>query len=258
MAFRKVHLTNAAGRDATVELAGAKKPIPPRMGLPGHKVRFKRYLGAPEQGLDWALAARFGSDYGQALIEGDPETDLELVGREIGETNQVFLSAEGEVLHAPPEIVEVIVDAAGQERERRAPKDEPANVNEDLPVRWTRTKLTRLELVRRFVVARTIQVRHVDGLTYDYLYAMAQELAEEDKVVLLGAGQKGREPLVFYTNGSPYRAFLEGRIDGERYQLLLHLSNMELKKPAPPAAKDAGEPAGGEPATAPAEEGAGA
>ncbi len=240
MAFRKVHLTNAAGRDATVELAGAKKPVPPRLGLPGHKVRFKRYLGAPEQGLDWALADRYGSDYGQALIDGDPETDLELVGREIGETSQVFLSADGEVLHAPPEIVEVIVDAYGQEKERRVPKDVAANVNEDLPVRWTRTKITRLELVRRFVVARTIQVRHVDGLTYDYLYAMAKELSDEGEVVRLGAGQKGRDPLVFYTNGSPYHAFLEGRVDGERYQLLLHLSNMELKRPVPPPAPTAG------------------
>jgi len=40
-------------------------------------------------------------------------------------------------------------------------------------------------------------------------------------------------------NGSPYRGFLEGRVDGERYILLLHLSNMELKMPAT-------APAGGE------------
>ena len=50
--------------------------------------------------------------------------------------------------------------------------------------------------------------------------------------------QKGRDPLVFYTNGSPFRAFLEGRVDGERYQLLLHLSNMELKRPREAAPVD--------------------
>lgn len=245
--MRKVHLTNAAGRDATVELVAAKKKVPPRLGLPGHQIRFKRYLASTDQGLDWALAARFGTDYGQALLGGDPEVDLELVGREIGDTTQVYLSSEGEVMHAPPEVVEVIYDAAGQERERRSPVDVEANVNEDLPVRWTGRKIPRREVVRRFVVQRTVQVRHVDGLTYDYLFGMAKELADEDVVVLLGAGQKGRDPLVFNTNGSPYRAFLEGRVDGERYQLLLHLSNMELKKPAA-----AGAPA------APAEEGAGA
>jgi hypothetical protein len=32
-------------------------------------------------------------------------------------------------------------------------------------------------------------------------------------------------------NGTPYRGFLEGRIEGDKFILLLHLSNMELKKP---------------------------
>ena len=50
-------------------------------------------------------------------------------------------------------------------------------------------------------------------------------------VVLLGAGPKGVAPLVFQTNGSPYRAFLEGRVQDNAYQLLMHLSNMELKLP---------------------------
>lgn len=241
--MRKVHLTNAAGRDATVELTGAKKPAPPRLGVPGHKVRFRRYLATTDQGLDWALAARFGSDYGEALIGGDPEADIELIGREIGDTTQVYLSSEGEVMHAPPEVVEVIVDAFGQERERREPKNVEANVNEDLPVRWTSLKMARKDLVRRVVIQRTVQIRHVDGLTYDYLYGMAKELAAEDKVVRLGAGSKGREPLIFNQNGTPYQAFLEGRVDGERYQLLLHLSNMELKKPAG-AGKEAGKEEG--------------
>jgi len=57
--------------------------------------------------------------------------------------------------------------------------------------------------------------------------------------MLLGAGESGKDPLVMQMNGSPYRGFLEGRVDGERYILLLHLSNMELKMPAT-------APAGGE------------
>ena len=31
-------------------------------------------------------------------------------------------------------------------------------------------------------------------------------------------------------NGSPYRGFLDGRINKNQYQLILRLSNMELKK----------------------------
>ena len=43
---------------------------------------------------------------------------------------------------------------------------------------------------------------------------------------------EGRDPLVFSDNAVPYRAFLEGRVKGKAYQLLLHLSNLELKMPA--------------------------
>jgi hypothetical protein len=34
-------------------------------------------------------------------------------------------------------------------------------------------------------------------------------------------------------SGRPCRGFLEGRVDGEKYQLMLHLSDMELKRAAP-------------------------
>jgi hypothetical protein len=106
-------------------------------------------------------------------------------------------------------------------------------VNDERPVAWTGRKMSKRDVVRGFFLSRTVQVRHVDGLTYDYLFEMASELAQEESMVMLGGGPGGRKPLVFSTNGMPYRAFLEGRVDGSRYQLLLHLSNMELKRPAP-------------------------
>ena len=230
--MRKVHLTNAAGRDATVDFVGAKPPSPPRLGLPGHEVRFRRYLATTEAGLHDELSRRFASEeYGQELIDGDPEIDLEQVGRAIQETSQVYLSADGEVLHAPPEVVELILGPDGEEKERRVPVDVLANVNEELPIRWGERRFPRPELPRRFVIQRTVQIRHYDGLTYDYLFGMAKELDEADEVVLIGAGAKGRKPLIFQTNGTPYRGFLEGSTDGDRYQLLLHLSNMELRLP---------------------------
>ena len=230
--MRKVHLTNAAGRDATVDFVGIKPGSPPKLGLPDHDVRFRRYLATTENGLHEGLSRRFArEDYGQELIDGDPEIDMEWVGRAIHETSQVYLSADNEVLHAPPEVVEVILDPDGVEKERRAPVDVMGNVNEELPIRWGERRFPRSELPRRFVIQRTVQIRHYDGLTYDYLFGMAKELDEADEVVLIGAGAKGRKPLIFQTNGTPYRGFLEGRVDGEKYQLLLHLSNMELKRP---------------------------
>jgi hypothetical protein len=86
----------------------------------------------------------------------------------------------------------------------------------------------RSDAVRRFVFTRNYQIRHIDGLTFDFLFAMAKELDKLDSLVLLGAGVQGKEPLLLERNGLPYRAFLEGRVSGDKYLLLLHLSHLEL------------------------------
>lgn len=233
MPGRFLHIVNSARRNARIAMETTKPKARPALGVSGRTVEFRRYLAATERGLDESLTSVFGDSYGQALVDGDPEVDLDVVGRMIVRTETVYLSATGEVLHASPQIMEVLFDPDGIERERRVPEDTPANVNDELPVRWTGRQMSKDEVVRRFAFTRTMQLRHVDGLTYDFLFAMAQELAEADSMMLVGGGAKGRDPLVFTENGSPYRGFLEGRVDGERYQLLLHLSNMELKLPAP-------------------------
>lgn len=234
--LRKLHLSNAQGRDATVVFLSLQPEDPPKQGLPGTPVTFRRWLAATERGLHESLAAAH-PDLAKALVAGDPEVDVEHVGRTIAGTDNVFLSGKGEVLHAAPRIVELVLGPDGAEKERRAPVDTAANVNETDALRWAGLKMKRGEVARKFVFARTLQVQHLDGLTYDYLYAMAKELHDADEVVYVGAGAKGRDPLIFQANGTPWRAFLEGRTDGPRYQLLLHLSNLELKLPAPAAAK---------------------
>ena len=231
---RKLHLTNSAGRDATVLFGSLKAPRTHHMGLPGAEVEFRRYLATTDNGLHEGLVEAHGEEYAQALIDGDPEVDVEQVGRRIGSTAQVFLAADGSVLHAAPRWVEIITDPEGEERERREPEDREGNVNDELPVRWTGRKIAKLAAVRRFVFTRSIQLTHLDGLTYDYLYGIAKELADADALMMMGGGPKGKDPLVFQTNGTPWRGFLEGRVDGARYQLLLHLSNMELKRPPEP------------------------
>ncbi len=228
--MRRVNIGNSAHRNALVAIDTLKPRARPRLGLPGRAVRTRRYVAATEAGLHAQLVARFGDDYGQALVDGDPEVDIEVVGRAVGTTHAVLLTGEGEVLHASPQLVEVILGADGQEKSRREPLDREANVSGEVPVRWTGRTLPLAEAARRFAFRRTLQLRHVDGLTFDFLYAMASELASEGVVVRIGAGARGRDPLVFQLNGTPYQAFLEGRVDGEAYQLLLHLTNLELRR----------------------------
>ena len=69
----------------------------------------------------------------------------------------------------------------------------------------------------------------MNGLTFDFLFDMAKSLHEKESLMMLGAGEKGNEPLVFQDGGKSYRAFLEGRVKGGSYLLLLHLSNLELR-----------------------------
>ncbi len=122
----------------------------------------------------------------------------------------VYLSAEGHVLHASPGVIEVVRSPDGTETERREPVEKEANVTDALPVRWTGRRIKKSDAVGRFVFERSVQVRHVDGLTYAYLHDMASELARDGVLMLVGGGEKGRDPLTFQRNGAPYRGFLEG------------------------------------------------
>ncbi|MCX4244263.1 hypothetical protein [Paraliomyxa miuraensis] len=230
--MRNIKIANAAGRDADIKYIGPPSEPPPKLGLPGHEIRFKRYLLCTPEGLHPTMQAAHGDDYAQALIDGDPEVDVEKVGREVNASARVFLTADGHVMHAVPTVVEVISDPDGNERERREPKDVHANILGDLPVVWTGKTMAKRDAVRRFVFTRTLALRHTNGLSFDFLHGMAKELAESGEVVLVGAGKGGKQPLILQDNGTPYRGFLEGRVDGERFALLLHLSNMELKRPA--------------------------
>ena len=228
-----IRITNSAGRDGSVRIAPSAKNPSILLGLPGHSVSFRRYLASTEAGKHAVLTKNYGDDYAQALIDGDPEVDVEHVGRTIQDATAVYLNASGQFLQSPPSIIEIILGPDGSEKERRTPVDVPSNVDTDLPVRWTGRKIPIAEAVKRFAFRRSTQLRHVDGITYDFLYEMAAELAAEKALMLVGAGPKGTDPLVFQTNGRPCRGFLEGRIDGKRYQLVLHLSDMELKRPVP-------------------------
>ena len=227
--MRRIHIMNDSKRDATVLMSGVKAPEPPKVGLPDKEISFCRYVTATDSGMNDALIKTFGENYSQALLEGDPEVDLEQVGRSIGSTDTVYLSSDGNILHVLPETIEVLFGPDGTESERREPEEVLANIEDGFPVCWTGQKLPKQDAARRFAFKRTIQLQHTDGLSYDFLYDMAKNLHNENVVVLMGTGKKAQDPLVFQANGTPYRAFLEGRVDGDRYKLLMHLSNLELK-----------------------------
>jgi hypothetical protein len=227
-----IHLTNAKGRDAFVMLATLNAPATPKLSVPGDTVTFRRYVTCAESGTHAALTARWGETYARQLVEGDPDVDMEQVGQFIGQLQTVYLDPEGQVLKVEPAMIEVLTHPDGSERERRSPQETDSNTSSALPVRWTGKRIDLSEAVRKFSFKRRMQLRHSDGLTYEFLFGIAKELGESRSVMLLGTGEKGVGPLLFQANGRPYRGFLEGQVEGTSYRLTLLLSDMELKPPA--------------------------
>ena len=81
----------------------------------------------------------------------------------------------------------------------------------------------------KVVFVKKYQLHHVNGLTFEFLYDIAKQLEDEQSLMIVGAGKNGKDPLVFQDGGKKYRGFLEGRTQGKKYLLVLHLSNLELK-----------------------------
>ena len=230
--IRKVRLEDAKGRDGLVYLS----PPPRTTGrelrtTEGEPVRFERIIKSPMDRGYTALRRVHPDDgsFARALIEGDPEIDMEAAGQIAGTCDRVWVDHGGEPLYAAS-LMEVVYGPDGAEKERRAPQDVKANVGEDMPLRWSGRFFRREEIIRKFAITRKFQILHTDGLTFDFLLYMAEMLEKKNTLVSIGAGLKGRDPLIFERNGTPHRAFLEGRTRGDEYLLILHLSNLELKR----------------------------
>jgi hypothetical protein len=84
-------------------------------------------------------------------------------------------------------------------------------------------------MYNKVVFVKKYQLHHVNGLTFEFLYDIAKQLEDEQSLMIVGAGKNGKDPLVFQDGGKKYRGFLEGRTQGKKYLLVLHLSNLELK-----------------------------
>ena len=230
--MRTIHLSNDKKRNAQVGFEAVLERLRVVFRAPdGQRARTARLLKATLGQSTEALLQQAGGDaaaLSQALIAGDPEVDLERVGRQLGGADRVYLNPDGEVVHCA-RIEEIVYGPDGAERERRAPVIAEANIDLDnAPLPFTGKFFPRREVLRKFVLSRKVQILHVNGLTYDFLFEMARSLQQKDSMLLVGAG-RGNQPLIMQRGGGAYRGFLEGRVEGDRYCLMLHLSNLELK-----------------------------
>ncbi len=230
-----INLKDGRNRDARVRAESVGERATVRYVDPqGADVALHKVLRATaEHGYDKLKAAAGGEDEALArqLVAEDSDVDFERIGMFLAGASRVYLNRAGEIVYHIAE-TEVVRAPSGEEKERRPRKRPEPNADGEIPVSWTGRKLAKDEALRRFVFSSKLQIVHVNGLTYDFLYGMAKELHEANCLMLLGAGKSGKEPLIFTRHSTPHRGFLEGRIAGDRYVLLLHLSKMELKRPA--------------------------
>lgn len=228
-----INIRNPKGRDAVVAFEAV---------IPQRDVHFVDEKGKPvvtqkllktdiEHDLDALLKKKRGNlnALGKQLVKEDPEVDLEEFGMYLADTSKVYVSKKG-IIHIVDE-VEVVTNPDGTVRERRPRIKEPQNINTDVPLRWTGKFIDKDEAVHRFVFTHKRQLIHVNGLTFDFLYEMAEELDKRNALLLIRGGEKGDQPIVMQRGGKPYNAFLYGRVEGDSYLLVLQLSNMELKRP---------------------------
>ena len=236
MNLRKIWLADHRGRDAVVTLIPRRRNRGAQYAdTSGSCVRFSRVVKSTAA-TAWE---RLRSDHGdpeliaQALLSGDPEMDIETVGREAGPCDRVFIDGQGKPLYSASPM-DVHYDGNGAEISRRDPVDVPANLVPDARPAWSGRLVSRDEAVRCYALTRAFQVRHTNALEYDFLHGLATYLEQQESLALVGSGPRGIGPLITERNATPAKGFLEGRIQGDKYLLVLHLAAFELRPPEAP------------------------
>ncbi|MDR2947832.1 MAG: hypothetical protein ACK5KL_14725 [Dysgonomonas sp.] len=229
--MRQLNITNDKKRDALVGLDN----IPPKPNIKyvladGQDSKSVKVLrGTMETSID-ALKDKYEDlvQLGEDIIKSDPEIDIELFGKILPSTKRLYLDENDQIVYHI-QVKEYVKNPDGTLKEERDAEKREPNVTTEIPLRWTGKLFSKKEAIKKFVFTRKYQLKHVNGLTYDFLYDMATKLAESNSFMFVGGGAKGIEPIILTTGGEPQRGFLEGRIDGDKYCLILHLTNLELK-----------------------------
>jgi hypothetical protein len=229
--MRNIKIANAQKRDAEVMFGGIIKKPSIYYSLPnGDKVRNIKILKSDLNHQYEALLRKFQNDevLAQEMISNDPEINLETTGMIIQGSQKILVNHLLNPAYKV-KVTEEIYLPDGTLKEEKPYISKNQNILGEFPISWTGRQIPISEAYNKFIFAKKYQLTHTNGLTFDFLFDMAKELFDKQVLMLIAGGSKGNEPLIFQENGKPYRAFLEGRIQGDAYLLLMHISNLELK-----------------------------
>lgn len=167
------------------------------------------------------------NDFSEKLISEDKEIDLELFGKFIDKTDRIYTNKNLNPVYNV-ELTEKVFDTEGNLKEERVPSYLYSNISGESVLKWTGKYIPRNKLYNKVVLSSKYQIKHINGLTFDFLFKISKILQDKNSFMILGGG-KGNEPLVFNDGGKPYRGFLEGKVKDNSYCSILHLSNQEYK-----------------------------
>ena len=230
--MRYIRLTDNKKRDARVQyISPRKRKAGSYRSSKGEEIKSYRFINDTDSYNPQNLLASHKDTEALAeqLIKDDPEIDLEKAGRMIDYASQVWIAEDGKVLYSA-KMMDVVYTPEGDVKSTEDFEDQEATVMEDIALPWTGKLLPISGVLTKFVLLRKLQICHLDGLTFDFLHGMAENLQEAKSMLFLGGGPAGKDPLIFQRNGTPLRGFLEGRVKDGSYLLVLHLSNLELKQ----------------------------
>jgi len=164
------------------------------------------------------------------LINGDPDIDVEIAGKFIGRKKRIFVDREFRPVYNY-ETIDALNKSDGTTLER-AHVTRSANIFVETPLVLTERFKDPKSLALQFIFSKHYYIRHYNGVTFEFLYNLAEQLQELGKFQQLQAydSETGRStPIIISTGGSIYaRAYLEGRVRNNEYCLILHLSDREF------------------------------
>jgi hypothetical protein len=238
--IRYIKLSNEKNRDAEVTYRSLNPKASIKLGInsPGDVIN-RRVLKSTTTTDFSTLIADFKLDktedeelqksilLSKEIIKNDPEIDFEMGGKYISGLQRVYVNEQQKPVFKVRK-TEKIFSPTAELKEEREPKYNESNILDQI-VKWTGKMMPKSKMYNKLVFTKKYQIKHINGLTYDFLFEMAKQLSDKDSLMMLGGGKSGKEPLVMNDGGKPYRAFLEGRVKEERYCLILHLTDQELK-----------------------------
>jgi hypothetical protein len=201
----------------------------------GSEVEKRSYLVCDLENSDETILNH--DDPLNSLANSEIELDLKEIGKPIEARKRIIIDKDFNPVYSYERFR--VFERNGKVTEEPY-REREANVNNaSRPLLISRKRHSKEELFEKYVFKKNYYIKPTETLQFKPLYGLAKELASNNKMAEIIAftkekGKRMKIPIIIKKGGKPYhKVFLEGRIElkKERFSLILHLTDMELKPP---------------------------